>query len=321
MKKVCVLGKGLLGYHLRWLLDQYGYKQPSYRQIDSLDFTIPSDADEVFKLSKGCTHYVNAAGFSCGITGNLEKPYHSFFENSQIVMQLLSAARSQSHIEKFVTILTSCAYGDTGEILEEKNFLKSEPNPTVAPHGYSKRNAFLTGLYLSRQFNFPAYGFVLNNLYGPRDKFDGTGKVATSLIGKIVRAKVQHLDSITLFGDGTPRRELIYIMDACHQIIKAMEVYDDPSEPLNLGGGSDVTIKELAETIADIADYKGEIQWDTSRPNGQMRKLLGIDKMTRYKIPLPAHSLHEGLKATHDWYINNSEKYLKEYVTKTGEVL
>lgn len=248
----------------------------------------------------------NFAGFNGGIAMNLERPAEIFHRTTMINFNVLTAC-SKYKVAKVIQPITSCAYPAKEGRLSEVDFLNGLPHPSVECHGYAKRNAFLYGTQLHKQYGLNVVNVVFNNCYGPHDRFDEPGrlKVAGSLIKKIVDSKKNNT-IVELLGDGTPRRELLYSEDAAEAAIKVAEYYNDSTSLINVGTGVDITIKELAEKIKSIVGFTGEIAWDTSKPNGQMQKLLDISKMQRMLGGwYPKTSLNEGLLKTVNWYKEN----------------
>lgn len=322
-----VLGNGLLGRHLRALLDSIDLDQVTYDEIDHLDFTRTNDVNKLIDFAQRCrvTKIINAAGLSVGMDLNMRKPYQSFENNTLMNLNLIDSfsLAYQKYGFKFkgyYSILTSCAYPAVNQPLTEDLFLCGEPHPTVLAHAYAKRNTFLAGKFAAFERGCPMFGLILNNLYGPRDKFDGTGKIATTLIGKIYDAVQNNAPELVFWGDGTQQRELLYVLDAAYLILQATTSFEDTTLPINLGGGInyEISISSLVNLIATHYGYTGKIIFDTTKPQGQQRKLLDISRMESLKIRPPLLPLASGIKETCDWYKskvdhNTNDKYLYRY--------
>lgn len=242
-------------------------------------------------------------GYNGGITFNKLLPATIFERTTRMALNVLSCC-STYNVQKTLTILTSCAYSASDKPLKETKFLSSIPHDSVACHAHSKRAMFLYGLFLSRQFNTNIVSVIINNSFGPKDSFDPQKtKVVGALIKKFVEAKEKDYDEVIVLGTGNPRREFIYAPKVAEGIVEALINYDVVEVPLNIGTGIDYSIKELAELIANIVDYKGKIVYDSSKPDGAMKKLLDVGRM-RKLLPNfnPNFNLREALTETIEWY-------------------
>ncbi len=188
-------------------------------------------------------------------------------------------------------------------MLFEKDFENGLPHSSVECHGLAKRILFDYSRQLSKQFKFNAVCCVLNNCYGPGARYDEPDrlKVADSLVKKMVDAKYNNQTSVSLWGNGSPRREFIYCKDAAAGIFHTFQVYNNANKVINIGSGEDISILDLALTIRNLVGYEGEILWDTTKPNGQMKKLFCNDKIKTLNWQ-PSTTLAEGLKQTIEWY-------------------
>ena len=245
---------------------------------------------------------IHGAAVVGGIGANMLHPGRFFYENAMMGIQLIEEAR-RAGMAKFVCLGTICAYPKFAPVpFSEDDLWNGYPEETNAPYGIAKK-ALLVQLQAYRQeYGFNGIFLLPVNLYGPGDNFDlQTSHVIPAMIRKFVEARERGDAAVVLWGDGTPTREFLYVDDAAEGIVMAAERYDDP-DPVNLGRGEEIAIAELARVIAEKTGYRGEIVWDTSRPNGQPRRLLDIRRAQerfgfRAGTPLP-----DGLARTIAWY-------------------
>jgi GDP-L-fucose synthase len=217
--------------------------------------------------------------------------------------QLIHEAK-EAKVEKFIALGTVCSYPKFASLpFKEDSIWEGYPEETNASYGLAKKMLIVQSQSYRQQYNFKSIVLVPTNLYGPRDNFDpAVSHVIPALILKIHNAKKSGLDSITLWGDGSPTRDFLYVEDAARGIILAAEKYDDP-EPINLGSEEEISIKDLVSTISELMGFRGQIKWDTSKPNGQPRRCVS-NKKAEEKIGFkPQVKLREGLQNTIDWFI------------------
>ena len=204
--------------------------------------------------------------------------------------------------------MTSCAYPDTGmEFLKEETFWEGLPNKTIRAHGIAKRTLQTAAESYNEQYELNAVTLCVTNLYGPKDTFN---LVRTKVVGALIRKFVEAVNengSVDCWGTGAPMREFMYVNDAAEAVVQALEKYEDHSQPLNIGTGSDISIKQLVEHIVDITGFSGEVDWNTDKPDGQMKKLLSVDRMKEL-IDIAPKPVKEGLEETIRWYIENKEE-------------
>ena len=251
---------------------------------------------------------IHAAGYNGGIEFNRMYPADILFSNTIMGLNLHHACEWVG-VKKLVSIMTSCAYPDTGmEILKEEDFWNGLPNETIRAHGIAKRVLQAASEAYSKQYEFNSVSVCVTNLYGPNDTFNLIRtKVVGALIKKFVEAKMNEDDQVECWGTGAPMREFMYVDDAAEAIVQALQKYEDNSSPLNIGTGSDISIKELVEYINEAVGYKGEIFWNTDKPDGQMKKLLSVEKMKEY-IEINPISVKEGIAETVKWYSSNKKE-------------
>ena len=299
-KTVLVTGsKGFLGSFLVKELEKLCPKKiitPSSKELDLRDNSnckkAVLDVDIVFHL----------AAHVGGIGLNKERPGDLFYDNLMMGTQLLHEAKNAS-VQKFIALGTVCSYPKFSQIpFLESSIWDGYPEETNAPYGLAKKMMLVQSQAYREQYNFKSIVVIPTNLYGPNDNFDpSSSHVIPALISKIDNAKKNNSKSITLWGDGTPTRDFLYVEDASRGIILAADKYDDPL-PINLSSEEEISIKQLAELISDLMKFDGKITWDTSKPNGQPRRCVS-NKRAEEKLNFkPEISLKEGLRRTIECY-------------------
>jgi GDP-L-fucose synthase len=225
---------------------------------------------------------IHLAAVVGGIGANRENPGRFFYENAVMGIQLMEQSRLAG-VEKFVTIGTVCSYPKFTPVpFKEEDLWNGYPEETNAPYGLAKKMLLVQGQAYREQYGFNAIHLIPVNLYGPGDNFNpATSHVIPALIKKCVDAREAGAPFIEVWGTGTASREFIYVDDAAEGIVLAAQQYDQP-EPVNLGVGSEITIRELVELIANLTGYEGEIRWDTSKPDGQPRRALDTTRAARF---------------------------------------
>jgi GDP-L-fucose synthase len=221
-------------------------------------------------------------------------------------IQLMEAARLAG-VDKFVTIGTVCAYPrDTPTPFRETSLWDGYPEDTNAPYGLAKKMLLVQGQAYRQEYGFRSIYLLPTNLYGPGDNFDiDHGHVIPVLFRRFRLAQQQGCAFVDLWGDGSPTREFLYVVDAARAIVLATANYDG-CEPVNIGSGQEIGIKELAGRIAEMVGFTGEIRWDTSRPNGQPRRCLDTTRAREFGF-LADTTLEEGLRATYSWMMANED--------------
>ena len=295
-------GAGFLGSHVVEKLAQRGCREivvPRSREYDL------RDRDAVIRLYRQAQPQlvIHLAAVVGGIGANRASPGRFFYDNAVMGIDLLEHAR-QSAVEKFVAVGTVCAYPKSTPVpFRESDLWNGYPEETNAPYGLAKKMMLVQAQAYRQQYGFNAIYLLPVNLYGPRDNFDlETGHVIPSLIRKCVEAKAQNAGSITLWGDGSPTREFLFVEDAAEAILLAAEHYDGP-EPVNLGSGEEITIRELAELIAAEVGFQGRIEWDTSKPNGQPRRCLEVTRAKELFGFQAAQPFRAGMAKTIAWFL------------------
>ncbi len=294
-------GSGFLGSHVQAELQRRG--------VPAENITIPRSADcdlrrweDCARIVKGQDVIIHLAAHVGGIGLNREKPGELFYDNLMMGVQLIEAAR-QAQVEKVVAIGTICAYPKFAPIpFREETLWDGYPEETNAPYGLAKKMLLVQSEAYRQQYGYNSIFLLPVNLYGPGDNFDlESSHVIPALIRKCLEAREQGAERIVAWGDGSPTREFLYVEDAAEGIVMASERYDR-SEPVNLGSGFEISIKDLLNTIARHTDFTGHIEWDTTKPNGQPRRALNTDRAFDYFGFRATTDFDEGLRKTVGWY-------------------
>jgi GDP-L-fucose synthase len=297
MSRVVVTGGGgFLGSHLVERLEADGHEVTVARRRD-YDLTRYDDAERLFRDASPELVFHLAAEVG-GIGANRANPGRYWYANLVMGAHMLELARVNG-VGKLVVTGTVCAYPKFTPVpFSEEELWNGYPEETNAPYGVAKKSVLVGAQAYREQYGLDAIYLLPANLYGPRDNFDlETSHVIPALIRKMVDAT----DEVVLWGDGSPTREFLYVDDCVEGLVLAAERYDG-SAPVNLGTGVETSIRELAETIADLTGFEGELVWDTSMPNGQPRRRLDASR-ARELFGFEARTpLRDGLARTVDWY-------------------
>ncbi len=294
-------GNGFLGRALRAELARLGADDvlaPTRAELDLLDVA----AVRRFIDDEKPNLIIHAAAVVGGIGANQSHPGRFFYENAAMGIHLIDAAR-ESGVEKFVCIGTVCAYPKFTPVpFREDDLWNGYPEETNAPYGLAKRMLLAQLQAYRQEYGFRGIFLLPANLYGPGDNFDPrSSHVIPAIIRKFMEAADRGERTVTLWGDGTPTREFLYVDDAAIGIAAAAEGYDG-HEPVNLGTQEEVSIGTLARVIAAEVGFDGEILWDATKPNGQPRRQLDTTRATRefgFRARTP---FAEGLRRTVQWY-------------------
>jgi dTDP-glucose 4,6-dehydratase/GDP-L-fucose synthase len=300
-------GAGFLGSHLVEELES---------RSDSVEVFVPrSDEYDLIERAQirrafatsGADVVLHLAATVGGIGANRDNPGRFFYENAVMGIELLEMTR-QFDVDKATILGTICAYPEETPVpFSEEDLYEGYPEPTNAPYGIAKKALLTQSRAYRQQYDFDSIYLLPVNLYGPRDDFDlETSHVIPAIIRKCVEARERGDDHITAWGTGEPTREFLYVEDAARGILDATERYDE-SDPVNLGSGTEVSIRELVETIADVTGFEGGVRWDTSKPDGQMRRKLDVSR-ARDRFGWEASTpFEEGLRETVAWYEDHRE--------------
>jgi GDP-L-fucose synthase len=295
-------GKGFLGSFVVDLLQRKKVKRIIAPTSKECDLTKISNCKRVVRDVDIVFHLAAKVG---GIGLNKEKPAELFYDNLLMGIQLMNEAK-KANVEKFIALGTICSYPKFTPLpFSEESIWDGYPEETTAPYGLAKKMLLVQSQAYRQQYNFKSIVVFPTNLYGPRDNFDpNRSHVIAALILKIHNANKSNFKTISLWGDGSATRDFLYVEDAARGIVLAAEKYDD-IQPINLGSGQEVSIKDLIITIAKLMYYKGTINWDTSQPNGQPRRCVSTKRAEEKLSFRPFVSLNEGLRRTIKWF--NSE--------------
>jgi len=249
----------------------------------------------------------HGAAYYGGIWINQLYPARIYYENLVMGANLFEASRL-TDVQKFVAIGTACSYpGYLEGELKEENLWDGIPHETVVNYGLTKKMMAIQGWAYKKQYGFNSIHLILTNLYGPRDSYNpDRSHVVAALIRKWVEAKTTGAAEVEVWGTGKPVREFLYVEDCAEAAVRAAESYNDTA-PLNIGTGIGTSIRELAETINDTVGFNGKMMWNTSKPDGQMKKILDVTRMKEILKWQPPTSLRDGLRRTIDWYATNKK--------------
>ena len=300
-------GAGFLGGYVTEGLRRRRCKHILVPKIEDYDFVKLEDIIRMYEDMKPDI-VIHLAAVVGGIGANRQHPGEFFYKNLMMGVQLIEQARLRN-IEKFVAIGTVCAYPKFTPVpFKEDDLWNGYPEETNAPYGLAKKMLLVQSQAYRQQYGFNSIFLLPVNLYGPGDNFDpASSHVIPALIKKCVDAVENNAEYIECWGTGKVSREFIYAADAAEGILLATEFYNGP-EPVNIGAGFEITIKELAEKIVKLTGFKGEIRWDSSNPDGQPRRRLDVSKAKKYFGFEAKTSFDEGLKATIDWYKANRKR-------------
>ena len=304
-KRICITGgAGFLGTHLQAELRERGAKELFIPDYPEYDLVKSEDIARLYDEAKPDI-VIHLAAKVGGIGANREKPGEFFYDNLMMGVQLLHQAW-QRGIEKFVAIGTICAYPKYTPIpFKEEDLWNGYPEETNAPYGLAKKMLLVQSQGYRQQYGYNSIYLLPVNLYGPGDNFNpASSHVIPALIKKCVDAREAGENEIIAWGDGSPTREFIYVEDAAEAIALATMRYN-ASEPVNIGSSFEISIKDLTELVARLTGFKGDIRWDTSKPNGQPRRKLDTRRAKEY-FGFESHTnFEDGLKRTIAWYEAN----------------
>jgi GDP-L-fucose synthase len=296
MKTLVTGGGGFLGSHLVERLEADGHDVFVARRAD-YDLTRWDDAERLFRDARP-ERVFHLAGEVGGIGANRVNPGRFWYANLMMGAHVLELARQQD-LGKLVIAGTVCAYPKFAHVpFREDDLWNGYPEETNAPYGVAKKAILVGAQSYREQYGLDSIFLLPANLYGPRDNFD----LETShVIPGLIRKMLDNSDRVTLWGDGSPTREFLYVDDCVDGLVLAADRYDG-AEPVNLGTGGEISIRELAEQIAELTGFAGEIEWDTSMPNGQPRRSLDASR-ARELFGFEARTqLGVGLERTIAWY-------------------
>ena len=301
-KRICVTGgAGFLGSFLLETLKKRGATDVFVPRIEDYNLVDPKDIQRLLDLSQPDI-IIHLAALAGGIGANRARPADFFYINLMMGVQLIHEAWKRN-VDKFVAIGTVCAYPKLTPVpFKEENLWAGYPEETNAPYGLAKKMLLVQAQAYREQYGFNAIYLLPVNLYGPRDNFNlETSHVIPALVRKCIEAQVRGDKEVILWGDGSPTREFLYAGDAADGILTATEFYNG-SDPVNIGSGQEISIKDLAEMISRLTDFEGKLVWDTTKPNGQPRRGLDTSRAFEYFGWQARTPFEEGLRQTITWY-------------------
>lgn len=301
MRYLLTGGAGFLGSFVAEKLRARGISDITIVRSKDYDLTHEAAAEKMFRDHKPDV-VIHLAAQVGGIGANRENPGRYFFANMAMGLHLIEQARIHK-IRKFVQVGTICAYPKFTPVpFKEEDLWNGYPEETNAPYGIAKKALLVMCQAYRQQYGLNAIYLLPVNLYGPRDNFDlNSSHVIPALIRKCIEARNARADHITAWGTGSASREFLYVEDAAEGIVLATEKYDG-AEPVNLGASREITIKDLTELVAKLANFKGQIRWDPTKPDGQPRRCLDTTRAKERFGFVAQTSLEEGLKKTIAWY-------------------
>jgi GDP-L-fucose synthase len=308
-----VQGKRILVTGGAGFLGKQVIKQLCEAGADPNKITVPRSHDCDLRSMESCQRavdqqdlVVHLAAHVGGIGLNREKPAELFYDNLMMGTQLIHAAY-QAGVQKFVCVGTICAYPKFTPVpFKEEDIWNGYPEETNAPYGIAKKALLVQLQSYRQQYGFDGIYLLPVNLYGPEDNFDPrSSHVIPALIRKVYEAQQRGDKQIPVWGDGSPTREFLYSGDAARGIVMGAQFYSD-SEPVNLGTGSEISIKDLVTLIAELMGFAGEIVWETDQPNGQPRRCLDIERAKQAFGFVAQVGFREGLQQTIEWYRNHA---------------
>ncbi len=302
-KIVLTGGAGFLGSVVRRKLQERGCPPEQIIVPRSRDYDLTTEAAVARLLDDTRPDVlIHLAAVVGGIGANREHPGSFYYKNLVMGAMLMEYAR-RADVGKFVAVGTICAYPKFTPVpFKEEDLWIGYPEETNAPYGIAKKVMLVQAQAYRQEFGFNAIYLLPVNLYGPNDNFDpASSHVIPALIKKCVDAQAQQRDTIQLWGTGRATREFLYVDDAAEAIVLATERYDQP-DPINIGSGSEISIRDLAQLITRLTGFQGAIQWDESKPDGQPRRRLDTSKAKDTFGFEASVGLEDGLRRTIDWY-------------------
>jgi len=313
-KRIVVTGgRGFLGRHLLFRLAELGCRHLAVADLPEYHMDRRPDILRMYRDTQPDI-VIHLAARVGGIGFNQAAPATLFYENLMMGTQLLHEGWRQG-VEKFVAIGTICAYPKFAPVpFREEDLWNGYPEETNAPYGLAKKMMLVQAQAYRQQYGFNAVFLLPVNLYGPGDNFDPrSSHVIPALIKKCVEARLREEEEIVVWGTGEATREFLYVEDAAEAIVLAAEKYDK-GDPVNIGAGFEISIRDLVELVSELTGFSGRIAWDTSRPDGQPRRMLDTRRAFDEFGFRAKTDFREGLRKTIDWYVKqrNREMILNE---------
>jgi GDP-L-fucose synthase len=305
MRSLVTGGGGFLGSHLVERLVAAGDDVTVVRQRD-FDLTSRDDVERLFREARPDRVFHLAAEVG-GIGANMANPGRYWYANLLMGAHVLEQSR-RDRVEKLVIVGTVCAYPKFTPVpFREESLWDGYPEETNAPYGVAKKTILVGAQAYREQYGLDSIFLLPTNLYGPRDKFHPTN---AHVIPDLIRKMIDSPDEVVLWGDGSPTREFLYVEDCADGLVLAAERYDG-IEPVNLGAAKEISIRELAELVADVTGFEGRIEWDTTKPNGQPRRSVDGTRARELFGFDPTTPLREGMERTVAWYRQHAPAYVR----------
>ena len=295
-------GRGFLGQRVTGLLREQRPAELLTFSSREYDLTRQTEVARLYADQRPDV-VIHLAARVGGIGANRENPGRFFYENAIMGIELMEQAR-RNGVEKFVQLGTVCAYPKFSRVpFSEDAIWEGYPEETNAPYGIAKKALLVQAQAYRSQYGLNAIFLIPTNLYGPGDNFNpDSSHVIPALIRKCVEARQQNLPGITVWGSGRPTREFLYVDDAARAIVLAGERYDKP-DPVNIGSAEEISIRELVDRIIAETKFRGEVRWDASKPDGQPRRKLNVERAQREFGFTAMVPFAEGLRRTVEWYL------------------
>ena len=305
-KKVVVTGSnGFLGKYVVEELRNRGVEKLELPNSKEYDLRRQENCEEIIKDSDIVFH---VAGMVGGINFMKKNPAHVFYDNLTMGTHIIEESKNAG-IEKLILVGTVCSYPKFATIpFKEDQIWEGYPEETNASYGLAKKMQLVQSDAYRQQYNFNSICVIPTNMYGPTDNFsDDTSHVIPAIIKKIFDAIQQDSKEVSLWGDGSPTRDFLFVKDTARGIVLAAEKYNE-SEPINLGSETEISIRELAGMIGELMNFHGEIKWDKTKPNGQPRRCVSNSRAKELLEFRPKISIKEGLTQTIEWFSQQQDK-------------
>ena len=305
-KKIVITGgNGFFGAHIANRLKQIPCEIFIPRTKDGIDFRKRQDCISYFESIKPDI-VINCAADQGGIGYHSGKQADLFMDNMLMGTFLMQAAQTM-RVDKFINIVAGCSYPGYLEIdeLNESDYWNGKIHESIFSYGFSRKISVEYGLALKKQYNFNSIHLIMANMYGPEEHFNPEqSKALAGLIRKIYEAKKNKISQVEVWGTGKPIRDWLYVKDGVEGVLRAGEMFNN-IEPMNIATGTGISVKELAQTIKKIVGYKGDLTYNTAKPDGALHKTFGIHKMKKELKWVPKTSIEDGIKETVAWFSKN----------------
>jgi len=302
MRVLVTGGYGFLGTYIAKELEANNHEVLRFHK-NEYDLTSMEDTNYLlYDFGPDCV--IHLAARVGGIGANQANPATFCYENLTMGTNIVEACHKYS-VKKLVIAGTICAYPKFTPVpFKEEDLWNGYPEETNAPYGLAKKMLLILAQSYRKQFNSNFIYLLPVNLYGPKDNFDlNSSHVIPAMIRKIHTAHASSQPTVTLWGDGSPTREFLFVEDCAKAFVQALEIYNGP-EPINIGSGQEISMKDLASQIKDLVGYQGEIVWDSSKPNGQPRRCLDTSRAQKFLKWQAATPFSVGLEKTYKWYLD-----------------